>query len=294
MVSLGELRRRAAAELLAHGCDSPKADTDVLLRRLLGFDKTDIILGARSVTDEQEAVFNAALARLKCGEPVQYVTGVCEFMSLDFRVSRDTLIPRADTEILVEAVIGMCRGIPAPNILDIGCGSGCIAVSLARYIRGSRIVGADISDGALDIAAQNAALNRVQDQIDFVKCDIMRDFPECPSNGGFDVIVSNPPYIPPRDIERLASKVRDFEPRRALDGGEDGLDFYRRIVSAARLKRGGILAFEVGIGQAEDVRALMQSRFENITIIKDLSGTDRVVTGFLQNRDTDRNGQNLK
>ena len=94
MVSLGELRRRAAAELLAHGCDSPKADTDVLLRRLLGFDKTDIILGARSVTDEQEAVFSAALARLKCGEPVQYVTGVCEVMSLDFRVNRDTLIPK--------------------------------------------------------------------------------------------------------------------------------------------------------------------------------------------------------
>ena len=112
--------------------------------------------------------------------------------------------------------------------------------------------------------------------------------------GRFNLIVSNPPYIPTDVIPTLEREVKDHEPHLALDGGKDGLDFYRRIVSATRLKRGGILAFEVGIGQAEDVRALMQSRFENITIIKDLSGTDRVVTGFLQNRDTDRNGQNLK
>ncbi len=279
MVSVAQLRRRTADMLAKAGNDSPRADTDVLISRILGLTKTEILMGRTVIDEESERAFISAAERVKNGEPVQYVVGACEFMSLDFAVNRDTLIPRPDTEILVETALDACGNIPNAEILDIGCGTGCIGISMAHFLPDSHITAIDISEGALKTAAENAERNGVRGRMTFLKCDIMTEFPENPYGDCFDMIVSNPPYIPPRDIETLSPKVRDFEPRRALDGGEDGLKFYRRISESPRLKKGGILAFEVGAGQATDVKNIMSAKFENIRIIKDLSGIERVVFG---------------
>lgn len=280
MVSIKTLRKAAAAELEKNGNNSPLADVDYLLMRLLGISKSELILGDKILDAAQEEIFDAALLRLMQGEPVQYVAGGCEFMSLWFEVSRDTLIPRADTEILVEKVIELCSKKEAPKIFEIGSGSGCIAVSLAYYLPTARVLSVDVSEGAANIAEKNAKAFGVENRCRFEICDIMKGFPdfaELPQ-----MVVSNPPYIPKRDIESLEKKVKKFEPLTALEGGEDGLVFYRRIAKDVPIGEGGILAFEVGIGQAAEVAEIMGERFCDIEILRDLSGIERVVTGKLR------------
>lgn len=281
MVKLSELRKRGAAQFEKVGVDSPRADADFLLTKLFGLTKGELLLGDRELDEGERAVFEGAIERRLGGEPVQYIAGKCEFMSLDFAVTRATLIPRSDTEILVETVIDEARRKNAKTIFEIGCGSGCIAVSLAYYLPNVRVFTADISKDALSVAAENAKRHGVFDRVSLLEHDIMKGFPtdmvELP-----DIIVSNPPYIPRCDIEGLDKKVCGFEPMGALDGGEDGLDFYRKICECARLCRGGMLAFEVGIGQAVDCAELMKKRFSDIIYVKDLSGIDRVVTGIFE------------
>jgi len=220
-----------------------------------------------------------ALNRRINGEPLQYITGHQEFMSLNFAVNHNVLIPRQDTEILVEYVIEFVGQKQKVNILDIGTGSGCIAVSLAYYIKSSRVWGVDISKEALEIAERNAKSYGVEERIVFIESNLFENVP--PQK--FDIIVSNPPYIPNRVIDTLDRQVKDFEPEIALNGGEDGLDFYRRIVkeSVGFLKPKGLLAFEVGFDQAQDVIKIMESSFKDIKIKKDLVGIERVVTGIL-------------
>ncbi len=274
MVSLRKLRTDAALHLNAVQNDSPLADIDCILKSL-GFNKGDILLGDKALEPSAEQAFWSAIERLKKGEPVQYIVGRCEFMSLDFEVNQNTLIPRADTEILVEAVMDLCHNIQNPTIFEVGTGSGCIAISLAHYIDGARVTSADISKGALEVAKRNAAHNNVS--VTFIEHNILNGFPDFDELP--DIVVSNPPYIPHSDLAMLDKKVKDFEPASALDGGEDGLDFYRFITQNAKLKCGGCLAFEVGINQSSAVAQLMQGRFEEIKIINDLSGTERVVVG---------------
>ncbi len=274
MVSLKALRTSAAKRLESCRSDSPLADTDFILKAM-GFSKTDLLLGDKCVDERTEKDFWDLISRLEKGEPVQYIAGKCEFMSLPFNVSSATLIPRADTEILVEAIIDLCKAIKSPAIFEVGTGSGCIAVSLAHYIKGSRVTSADISPAALEIAKSNAEQNSVT--VEFIEKNILEGFPGFKSPP--DIIVSNPPYIPSGDILTLDKKVRDFEPLSALDGGADGLDFYRFLIENSPLAPGGYLAFEVGIGQAKAVSGLMNNNFEDITIIKDLAGIDRVVIG---------------
>ncbi len=276
MVKLCELRIDAVNRLKNVKNDSPKADVDFLLSKLLGFTKTDIVLGEKELSDEAVKLFNEAVSRLEHGEPVQYIVGECEFMSLPFRIDSSTLVPRADTEILVEKVIELCDG-ERMNILEVGCGSGCIAVSLAHYMPEVKVFAIDISESALKITRKNAELIGVNERTHFFRHDIMKGFPELDEE--IDILVSNPPYIPSEDIETLDIKVKGFEPKRALDGGEDGLDFYRKISEIAKIKSGGYLAFEVGFDQAKKVAEIMSERFLNIDITKDLSGTERVVTG---------------
>ncbi len=277
MVKLKALRRSSVEKLISAGNDSPTADVDSIFLSL-GFSKSDIIIGEKEITPQTQEHFANSLERLLSGEPVQYIVGGCEFMSLWFKVNSSTLIPRCDTEILVEQLIEKLGNKPV-NILDIGTGSGCIAISLAHYLPKARVLSVDISDNALKTAKKNAILNRVDDRCTFEKCDILQQVPHFLP----DVIVSNPPYIPRRDIDSLDRKVKDFEPLSALiGGGEDGLDFYRRIASDIPLSQKGTLAFEVGIGQAQDVAEIMSKRFENIQIKKDLSGIDRTVMGNLK------------
>lgn len=275
MVKIKDLRKKVISELQQSHNESPHADVDFVLASL-GFSKSDIIIGEKTLNSEQCEKLNNALKRLKNSEPVQYIVGGCEFMSLWFQVNSSTLIPRADTEILVETLIELLKDKKA-NIFEVGSGSGCIAISLAKYLPDSKILSVDISPTALKTAAENAKKHEVSDRCHFEKCDILDTFPEFESLP--DVVVSNPPYIPKGDIDELEQKVKNFEPLSALDGGEDGLDFYRRISRDVPLANNGILAFEVGINQASDVAELMKSRFENIQIIKDMSGIDRVVLG---------------
>ncbi len=278
MVKLKEVRKKAAESLALCLNDSPLADVDYILKSL-GFSKTDIILGEKTISAEELKSFDAAMERLKSGEPVQYVAGRCEFMSLDFEVSSATLIPRCDTEILVEEVIDFCKDKKTPQILEIGCGSGCVSVSLAHFLPDANVVAVDISKDALSVAKRNAEQNGVLDRVEFRHHNILEGFSDL--NFVPDVVVSNPPYIKSEDIKTLDKKVRDFEPCLALDGGEDGFDFYRFISKNAILQNGGLLAFEVGIDQANQVSKFMSERFKDIKIVKDLAGIERVVLGEL-------------
>ncbi len=279
MVSLKELRTGAVKKLADSGNVSPAPDTDFILRAM-GFSKTDIIIGDKIVDEQAQTQFLQAVERVKAGEPVQYAVGGCEFMSMWFEVSSATLIPRSDTEILVEKVIELCKDKSDLNIFEIGSGSGCIAISLAKFLPDAKVISADISADALTVAKKNAESLGVADRVSFIEWDIKKGFPEFSENP--DVIVSNPPYIPKADVLELDKKVKDFEPITALDGGEDGLDFYRLISKSASLKNGGIIAFEVGIGQADAVANLLNTWFADIEITKDLSGIDRVVTAKMQ------------
>ena len=279
MVKLKELRKKSIEILKGCQNDSPLADADYILTHL-GFSKTDLLLGEKEVDQSTEKVFWQYINRLESGEPVQYITGRCEFMSLDFEVDTHTLIPRSDTEILVETVIEAANTMPNPNILEVGSGSGCIAISLAHYVQKAKICSIDISDGALAVARRNAAANGVSDRTEFIKHNVFDGFDFCKNIP--DIIVSNPPYIPKADILTLDKKVKDFEPLTALDGGNDGLDFYRFITQNCILAKNGYLAFEVGINQAQDVAEIMSERFCDIKIIPDLAEIERVVVGKMK------------
>lgn len=280
MVNLKNLRKTAVAELEKCGNNSPLADVDYILIHLLGFDKSDIILGDKNIDEKQKSVFDNAFARLKLGEPVQYVVGGCEFMSLWFQVNSATLIPRADTEMLVESIIDIGKSRKCLNVFEIGTGSGCIAISLAHYLPQAKVISADISAEALEVAAKNAERLGVADRCGFTECDIMKEIPSFDTLP--DIVVSNPPYIPHNDIPGLENKVKRHEPLSALDGGCDGLDFYRRIARDVPLMDEGILAFEVGIGQSGDVAQIMSDRFCDIEICCDIAGIERTVIGRLK------------
>lgn len=253
------------------------ADASVLIMKVLNIDKTHLILGDAEVSDSAYRKILGYAGRVASGEPVRYVVGECEFMSLRFKVKNGVLIPRADTEILVEAVISRLKSKKRPLIYDLCCGSGCIGISLAKYIDDAFVFLADISPAALDVSKQNAELCGVSDRVTVISMDVTKDvIPEAS-----DCIVSNPPYIKTDVLGTLDKKVLSFEPRLALDGGGDGLDFYRRIIKNAVLKDGGLLAFEIGYDQGAEVSELMKSGgYHNVEIIRDIESRDRVVLGY--------------
>ena len=208
-------------------------------------------------------------------KPMQYILGVCEFMGLDFKVNSHTLIPRGDTEILVERAIEIVKKNNYNSVLDIGTGSGAIAVSMAKYTN-THVDAVDISEGALKTAIENGSNNGVN--VNFFKSDLFSEV-----NEKYDIILSNPPYIEKDVIETLEPDVKDYEPLSALDGGNDGLDFYRRIINDidSYLNKNGCVIFEIGYNQGDKVSKLLSEKgFENISVEKDLSGLDRVVIGY--------------
>ena len=263
--------------------DTPRLDVEILLEKALGnVDSLYIRLNLnKELTQEQEDLFNIFIQDRLKGRPVAYIVGNREFMGLDFYVQEGVLIPRPDTEPLVEELIELCRGKENLNILDIGTGSGAITISLAKYLNTSKVKSFDISDIALEVGKKNAISNEVDDRVEFIKSDLFSSIEN--KSIQFDVIVSNPPYIPKKDIETLHTQVKDYEPYIALEGGEDGLDFYRSITEQSRmyLKENGILAYEVGHDQAQDVAEIMKSNgYTKIYTKKDLQGIDRVVIGY--------------
>ncbi len=283
-MTLKQLRRSAHEKLINHGgIDSPELDADLIIMHILGIDKTELLTRDPAVSDAAAIEVNAAVNRRLSGMPVQYIIGRTEFMSLDFEVNKNVLIPRSDTEILVEAVIEKLKSRGAVKILDIGCGSGCIGVSLAYYLPRASVTCLDVSEKTLRVAKRNGERHRLNGRMNFILGDI-KDETVCAEiiSAGYDCIVSNPPYIPTDDIFDLQTEIVDHEPLGALDGGDDGLDFYRVIIEKTAPKRGGITAFEVGINQADAVADMMYSKgYTGIEIIPDLAGIDRAVLGIL-------------
>ena len=273
--TIGDALKKGIALLKEFNIPGAVTDAAVLLGNVLGCTRLHLTVHRDDALPCEKARQYFEMISRRCkNEPVSYITGTKEFMSLEFEVSPDVLIPRPDTEILVETVISALEDVVSPKIIDMCTGSGAIGVSLAKYISGSLVTALDISAPALDIARKNAEKNGVK--VNFELHDV-----HLPYIFSADAIVSNPPYICAGELDGLQRDVADFEPRIALDGGEDGLIFYRDITKNApsALKKGGILAFEVGMGQAEDVAEIMSPMFDNITLVKDLAGIDRVVWG---------------
>ena len=261
---------------------TPRLDVETLLQKVLNVDRLYILLNLeKSLSEDEEILFNKFINERLNNRPIAYIVGNREFMGLDFYVKEGVLIPRPDTEILVEEVIELAKNKGNINILDIGTGSGAITVSLAKYLDNANITSVDISEIALEIGKINAVNNKVDSKINFVKSDL---FTNIDKNMKFDIIVSNPPYIKREVIETFDKQVKDFEPYNALEGGIDGLDFYRAITMQAKdyLKKDGILAYEVGHDQSEDVSKLMYKYgYTNIYTRKDLQQIDRVVIGSI-------------
>lgn len=263
--------------------DTPRLDIELLLQKALGdVDRLYIHMNInKKLTTEEEESFLVLMKDRLEGRPIAYIVGNREFMGLDFFVKEGVLIPRPDTEPLVEEVIELCKEKEKVNILDIGTGSGAITVSLAKYIEKSRLTSFDISDIALEVGKKNAISNEVNQKIDFIKSDLFTAIRG--KNIKFDIIVSNPPYIPKADINTLHTQVKDYEPYTALEGGEDGLDFYRDITEQSKehISKNGVLAYEVGHDQAQDVAEIMKNNgYTKIYTKKDIQGIDRVVIGF--------------
>lgn len=266
---------------------SPSLDVAVVLQNILGISKTDYYIGRDfEISDEDYIRAKTALNQLKSLRPVQYITGKCEFMSLEFNVNENVLIPRPDTEILVEYVLNKYNNLSKSDkvrILDIGTGSGCIAVSLAYYIKNAEVAAIDISGDALETAKSNAEKYNLTDRVTFLKQDILSGF--TPDLCNFDCIVSNPPYIETLTIPKLEGRVKNYEPHAALDGGNDGLKFYRAIVDSCKLNPTGFIILEIGYNQGRAVFELLNSsnKFKEIKILKDLNGLDRCVVGLSYN-----------
>lgn len=282
-----ELYEKGKSALATAGIDEAELDARLLLEFVCGTDRNTLLVhGDRDVTPQEEADYTMLLHKRESRYPLQQLTGVQNFMGLDFCVNEHVLIPRQDTEILVEEVLQNLHD--GMHILDMCTGSGCILISLLHYSNNCTGVGADISAEALEVAKQNAArllegeIRSIPDmdgvhEIELIKSDLFENI-----SGQFDIIVSNPPYIQTSVIDTLMPEVRDHEPRLALDGSEDGLLFYRKIVqeSVIYLKQGGMLFFEIGYDQGEAVSQLMeQSGFLEVRVIKDYGGLDRVVYG---------------
>ena len=260
--------------------DNARFEAELMVMSVMEMDRTRLVLnGKLPVMPQHTYRMNKMIERRKKGEPLQYILGETEFMSLDFFVREGVLIPRSDTEILVETVIDKI-GDKKTTVADICTGSGCIGISIAHYKKNTDVELFDISDIALETAEKNIKRNNMSDRVKSYKMDILNEYPK----KKYDVVVSNPPYIVKAVIETLQTEVKDYEPRIALDGGEDGLVFYRRIAETAHnfLKKGGLLAFEIGYNQGESVRGLMQNDFYDTEVIKDLNDNDRVVIGKLK------------
>ena len=268
-----ELLKYGEQMLCGKGIVNYAADAWLLFQYVFKINRLDYLMEPQKAADEKDEEHYRECIKVRGGHyPLQYITHGQNFMGLDFYVDERVLIPRQDTEVLAEQVLRFLKD--GMSVLDMCTGSGCIITSLAANRKLSRAVGADLSVQALEVAAGNAVKNG-QNNIEFIQSDLFENI-----RGKFDVIVSNPPYIPSEEIETLMPEVKSCEPRMALDGSSDGLLFYRKIISSAAgcLCEDGMLFFEIGWDQAEAVRKLLaEAGYTGITVKKDLAGLDRVV-----------------
>ena len=278
---------RGLAELTAAGVDSPALAAELLLMHVLGRDRAWLYAHPKCALDTRQlADYCGFLERRAAGVPTQYLTGTQEFWGLEFEVTRDVLIPRPETEHLVEVALERlgARREEALRIADVGTGSGCVAVALAKELSRARVTATDISPAALQVAARNAARHGVAECVEFREMNLLSSLPAAsrlPEGTRFDLIVSNPPYVGRNEEAELQREVRDHEPAQALYGGADGLDLYPALVSQAEslLEAGGIFAVELGHGAADRVRSLFRDgAWTELAVTPDLAGIPRVLS----------------
>lgn len=277
--------------LVKKGIDTPRLDSEVLLAHVLNINRTNLFLDPqRSLSSHQLQSFKRLIERRSLREPLSYITGFKEFWSLNFKVNRHVLIPRPETEILVQKSLEILKerysnhtGLVYVN--DIGTGCGNIAISLSKERENLYIAATDRSEETLSIASENARLNNCGKQICFQKTDLFGKLKIGSENNKFDLIISNPPYIPTDEIETLAPEIKDYEPRIALDGGPDGLNFYKKIITEVpnHLIKGGFIILEIGYNQGKAIGEIFseQGVFSEIEISKDYSGKNRVISAKL-------------
>lgn len=276
-MQIKEVLRKGMIELKTNGIKEPNLKSRLLMQYILNQPREYILVhDDKQLTLRQNVDYFKGIKRLIEGVPIQHITHRQEFMKLNFYVDENVLIPRPDTEILVEEAISICKKNNYTKILDLCTGSGAIAVSLAKYIKNVDITALDISKNALKIAKRNARANKVEEKITFIESNLFDNL----SNNKYDIIVSNPPYIKKDEIKNLDKEVKK-EPLLALDGGIDGLDFYRKIVKNAYkyLNNKGILCLEIGFNQKEDVTNLLEKegKYRNFYCKKDLGQNDRII-----------------
>jgi release factor glutamine methyltransferase len=281
-----EILNQAVEKLRLAGIDRPRTNTELLLGAVLNKSKADLYLNKdRILTSDEIEKFNHYLKERIVHKPVQYIIGTVEFFGLEFKVDERVLIPRPETETLVEVIIEQLKDKENSKIIDLGTGSGAIAVSLAKNLKEAFVYATDVSKDALNVAKENAIRNNVENQIEFVCGDLFEPLKNKNLEGQIDCVVSNPPYVSKEELESLPKEIKDYEPEVALASEEEGVFFHKRIVEGSFdfLKEGGMLALEVGLGQARKVAELIQNHlaFKNAEIKKDMGGIERIVVAYI-------------
>jgi release factor glutamine methyltransferase len=282
-MTLFEVLKGSADVLKNQRVENPRLNAELLLAQCLGFSRETLYANLRrEIQTEEKKALDELLRRRMAGEPLQYLLGHQEFWSVDLKVDPRVLIPRPETEVLVDQALSILATPSGrvPRVLDIGTGSGAIVIALTNEFEEIFAVATDISQEALQVAKDNARKVGVGQRIRFVRGDLLHPFRPL-TDGVFDLILSNPPYICRSDIEELTREVKDHEPRLALDGGEDGLDFYRRMSRQvpSYLRKGGWLLVEIGQGQGTEISTLFEQSgcFSAPELVRDLSGIERVI-----------------
>lgn len=281
-MTIAEAIAKAAARLTAHRIENARLDAEVLLAVVLDRDRAWLVAHFPDKLDDRyRRYFDQLLTRRAVREPLQYIIGGQEFWGLGFTVTPDVLIPRPETELVVESAIEALSGIAAPLIVDLCTGSGCIAVSLAKEFPGAQVVATDRSVEALSVARTNAGRHGTADRIRFLEGDLFNPLAGLDVRGRADVITANPPYVRSGEFAKLQPEVRDFEPEIALVAGPDGTEVAERIILAApdHLKQGAPLIMEMGIGQGEALEAVAEQTgaYASVRVLKDLAGIERVI-----------------
>ena len=281
MLTVLDSINKSAEYLAKKGIESARTNAELLLAHLLQCKRLDLYLKFDRPLNEVEIIaYREFIRRRGLYEPVQYIIGSVEFYGLKINVSPSVLIPRPETELLVETIISNTDKNSKINILDVGSGSGNITIALAVNLPGAFVTGIDISEEAIKVAAENANCNNISGQVNFIKKDILND--GFPGSTKFDMVVSNPPYVSNEDYKNVQPEIKNFEPGIAVTDFGDGLSYFRKIaeISDEILNKKGKLFFEIGIHQSENVKTILQnSNFKNISVIKDYQDIDRIIYG---------------
>jgi release factor glutamine methyltransferase len=282
-VTLIEAINNAAQKLSENGVSNARLDAELLLSHVLNKNRAWLITHIHDALEGKNLqFFEGAVDRRARREPLQYIIGKQEFWGLEFRVTPDVLIPRPETELIIESALAIARDRHGPlTIIDLCTGSGCIAVSLAKELPSAQIIATDTSEKALGVARTNARAQNVAERIRFFEGDLFEPLETLAVHGRVDIIVTNPPYIRAGDLNTLQAEVRDYEPETALIAGPDGTEVHRRIIGAAPhyLKPRGILIMEMGMGQSGALAAMIreQEQYGSFEVLKDLAGIERVL-----------------